>query len=153
MEIARSANSTARGVAGASSRTEAFALPDWKQSTEYYSRTVMSSFLASRASFEEKSDSRFVRSGRTKAPVLFPCLHGPVSSSVSLSSSLFMKRAGEVGTASLTLFLPLSRRAVESRRARPGHSQYALRVPTYTRCKYTRECIICLYTRCPEICA
>lgn len=102
----------------------------------------MSSFLASSASSEEKSDSRFVRSGRTKAPVLFPCLHDPVPLSLS---SLSMGRAGEVGTASLALFPSLSRRAVESRRARPGHSQYAPRVPTYTRCKYTRMYYMPLY--------
>ena len=85
MKIARSANLTAQGVTGASSQTEAFALSDWKQSTEYYSRTVMSSFLTSRASFQEKSNSRFVLSGRTKAFVLFPCL--PFSLSLSLSLS------------------------------------------------------------------
>lgn len=85
VEIAQSANSTARSVAGTSSRTEASARPGWKQPTEYYSRTVMSSFLASRASSEEKSDSRFVQSGRTKAPILFPCLHDPVCLSLFFS--------------------------------------------------------------------
>lgn len=159
VEIARSANSTARGASqDVSSRTRrASALPTLRNSrTEYYSRTVMSSFLASRASSEEKSDSRSgrsVRSGRTKAPVLFPCLHAVPVSLALFFTSPWNGPAKLVLPRARALFLPLSRRAVESRRARPGHSRYAPRVPTYTRCKYTRECIICLYTRCPEICA
>lgn len=84
VEIARSANSTARSVAGTSSRTEASALLYWKQSTEYYSRTVMSSFLASRASSEEKSDSRLrpERSNKSARPF-------PLPSRSRLSSSFF----------------------------------------------------------------
>ena len=144
MKIARSANLTAQGVTGTSSQTEAFALSGWKQSTEYYSRTVMSSFLTSRASFQEKSNSRFVLSGRTKAFVLFPCLPFSLSLSLSLSNGPVMSMPHSL---SFSLF-----RKGPWNRIRPGHSRYTLRVPIYTRCKYTQECIICLYTRCPKIC-